>query len=380
MSIYVLLFRLMLLMIKVLLIYISISGGLVNDKSSLNYFVENKLIRKIKKSIIIILIFFFIDIVDMILENIINTLFKIDHIFIEIISFFIILILYLIIRKNQYIIYVSLKQQIVLLIFSFVIGLSIAYTRLIIYKYEKNELEVISIFLAILWIILLLFLFFVIKTSNDKIKNKLIKENEKQISENKVKFLKMVIEKNCIIKEFKHDFDKHIKILRNLIMSGKYDMASKYILDLNEIVTNSNIKIFSGNILIDMIIKECINVYPEKNIEFTLEGLFPEEMNISDVDLCTLFSNLIINSFEAAANSVVGYVNIKTRYINNTLYVLIENSFIKNDKNNYISKVDSNNRGYGLKSAMRIIKKHKAILRYEIKEDHVLTKLLVNYK
>ncbi len=101
------------------------------------------------------------------------------------------------------------------------------------------------------------------------------------------------------------------------------------------------------------------------------------------MDICTLFSNLITNAFEAAEKSKDKKVHMEIRMVNDEYYIKIVNSYFKKslDKNSFFEteKGDKENHGIGIGNIKRIIKKYDGILDYEIEAEEITTKVLLNF-
>ena len=105
----------------------------------------------------------------------------------------------------------------------------------------------------------------------------------------------------CIeqMRAIKHDMQAHLIVLQYYLESGMYEEARAYLKGIRDVQMSINmgIEIDTGNSLINAIIEEYVS--RDKEINFWCEGKFPENINISDYELCILFSNLMSNAVEA---------------------------------------------------------------------------------
>lgn len=337
-------------------------------------------------------IYFMVCIFDMFLDNmtvLIYSFFNLVFIdeslkmmFIEILSLLIILITSKILKKKRIDFRFDLRKYLFLIFTSFMLGGFIAYSRMILFNNNNSFYIIINLLFSIMWIIFLVVIFLYIFS---QIKNEVFKSEIQHMSEiNRCReeYYKMVTEKNRKIIEFKHDFKQHLNILNMLIISKKYCEAEKYLLKLNNSASLMMSNISTGNDIINSIVNDCNEKYKEHNIKFKCEGFFPEKIKICMMDTCTIFSNLIINAFEAAMKSHENrYVIIIVKQVNEFYMITLKNSFLI-EYNPYkifkeSTKNDVDNHGFGISNARKKIEEYNGILDYKIVNNEVQTNILV---
>lgn len=130
-------------------------------------------------------------------------------------------------------------------------------------------------------------------------------ENERLKVENEMnsKLLKtqseyylMLLQKEKETKAFRHDIKEHISALLILYQKGQYEKLGVYISDLNQSTIEILSKFCTGHDYINAIATDLSNQYGDVELEWL--GKVPE-INISYMDICTLFYNLLKNAFEA---------------------------------------------------------------------------------
>ena len=72
-------------------------------------------------------------------------------------------------------------------------------------------------------------------------------------------------------------------------------------------------------------IEELSNQYPD--VPLKINGYIRENLDISTMDVCTIFSNVLENAFEAAVKSEERAICITFREMNNKWMTVVENSF-----------------------------------------------------
>ena len=100
---------------------------------------------------------------------------------------------------------------------------------------------------------------------------------------------------------FRHDFRNHLAALKMLLDSNQLQKASEYLSSLEHMFHKStgNIKKYSDNALIDAILQDVAHKCEINNIAFDAEVVTGQELPLSDIDICTVFTNLCNNAYEA---------------------------------------------------------------------------------
>lgn len=337
-------------------------------------------------------IYFILSILDMFINNLmllINSLFELDIIdndfymlVCECITFFIILIISRVQKLSSFKFCLNFRRCFFLIFISFMLGGSIAYSRMILLVNKNDIYIIINIIFSLMWILFLIIVFHYIYT---QIKNEIYKteiQYNNEINNYREQYYQMVSQKNKKMTEFKHDLKQHLKILNYLISNKKYVEAETYLFKMNETAGNLINKIVTGNDIINAIVNDCYEKYTSYEVDFKCEGLFPEKLKICMMDTCTIFSNLIINAFEAAIKSQeVRFVTISIKRINEFHLITLKNSYVVDDHNgNFFlksSKKYSKDHGIGIGNARDKIEKNNGILEFKVFEKEIHTKILV---
>ena len=187
-------------------------------------------------------------------------------------------------------------------------------------------------------------------------------------------------EKEQIMAEFnknKHDLKNNLLYMLELLKSQEYAKLEKYITDMTELTTHTKArKANSENSILDSFINYKYDVATEKGIEFRVKIDVPYDMPFDNGDLCVILGNALDNSIEANEDKIIEnpYIDLKMRYREGNLVIIIENSFdgnyIKNDDGTFITtKNDKNNHGIGLGSIQNALQKYNGQLNIETEEN-----------
>lgn len=184
------------------------------------------------------------------------------------------------------------------------------------------------------------------------------------------------------IRSIKHDMQAHFIVLQYYLKEEKYENAKSYLEGMM-----SSPKLWSpphidvGHEMINAVI--AYSLKRSKNpVEFRHIGLIPENIEIEDMDLCTVFSNLLSNSVEACdklEHSVRG-VTLEIHESGNDLVIIIENPIETATEAGLLgrgtTKEDTRAHGYGISNSKKVIEKYNGKMEFEITESLFRVKVL----
>lgn len=166
---------------------------------------------------------------------------------------------------------------------------------------------------------------------------------------------------NDIIK-FRHDWNNHMMLIREMFEKGEYDRANEYFTKLVDSSKTEKQPYVTGNDIVDMILKSKHPDMSEKGIKFVLKGSLVDLQFMEDVDCCILFSNIIDNAIKASecCNNDKS-ISLSAKRINNLIYIEMENSVVDSGqkmKNSADKNADGKIHGIGLRNVSEIVKKY----------------------
>ena len=99
-----------------------------------------------------------------------------------------------------------------------------------------------------------------------------------------------------------------------------------------------------------------------KDINISVRGVCKRELRIDEVDLCTIFSNLIQNAAEELKGKKEDYFALEIEQGQDNTRITIRNStdllLAKDNQELTSSKQDKKNHGIGLKNVKQIVEKY----------------------
>lgn len=108
-------------------------------------------------------------------------------------------------------------------------------------------------------------------------------------------------------RKMNHDISNMITVVQSMVDKNKdsenFEQANRIINELSETLKNHKIRIFCENELVNIILINKYDLITKNNIEFSANLNIPNNINIKDIDLCRLFTNIIDNAIESCKNT-----------------------------------------------------------------------------
>lgn len=137
------------------------------------------------------------------------------------------------------------------------------------------------------------------------------------------KYYTMLLAKEEETRAFRHDIRNHLTCLLALCERGEYDKLKSYLDGMALSGPVSGRAVRSGNRLVDIIIGDLTARWPE--VEIKVFGTVPDACAIPDMDVCTIFSNLLTNAFEAASACEDKTVRLHIKFLGPNLLISVQN-------------------------------------------------------
>lgn len=223
----------------------------------------------------------------------------------------------------------------------------------------------LAIFITIFMSIILLIMYFRLEhyhsilQQNNNINQKMLHMEEQHYQD--------LQKKNNDLRAFRHDYNYHITSMQALARHDELDKLKRYVENLSDIQEQTSY-LSTNHPVADAILNYFHEKCPE-TVEFQIEGKLPEQLFVSDSDLCIILSNLLRNAVEAVEKlSADRQPIIRLSVSANTEYmsILIENSSEYYPEHPIeelqTSKNDSLNHGFGIKNIQECIRKYHGTL------------------
>lgn len=183
-------------------------------------------------------------------------------------------------------------------------------------------------------------------------------------------------------KKFRHDIRNHMDLIANLARNREYDKIEDYLEQINlKVDTFGNI-VTVHNAIVDAIINQYYMKAMQSGVKLTVEGRFPVDCAIDTYDLCTIFSNILSNAYEAAVETEDKLVSLVCGYTERAIIIVVKNSCNSEaTTGGTIWKTKKNNadyHGYGLENISDSVNKYDGIFDIEIMDNVCILKIAFN--
>lgn len=183
-------------------------------------------------------------------------------------------------------------------------------------------------------------------------------------------------------KKFRHDFRSHLELISNLAKNHEVDEIHSYLETLQIKIDELGNGVTVQNGIVDAILNQYYAKALQLGITMEVKGRFPGDCGIDAYDICTIFSNILSNAIEAAADAEEKYVSVECRYNERNIIIVVKNSFRNEPENGSpvlkTRKEDLDYHGYGLTNMKDSVDKYNGVFDIEIKEDRFTLTILFN--
>lgn len=152
-----------------------------------------------------------------------------------------------------------------------------------------------------------------------------------------------------------HDIRNHLHVLEE---SGKMN-EKQYFCDLHGMLNSLGLKFYSENKMLNIVLNDKLKGIPQDKVECNLGGISLDFM--ADVDITTIFANLLDNAAEAAEAYPGFWIKIRGEQIQDFTVVKIRNSFRGNYQPGKSEK--KGHEGIGLQNVKGAVEKYHGELK-----------------
>lgn len=132
---------------------------------------------------------------------------------------------------------------------------------------------------------------------------------------------------------FRHDMINNLMAVQMLQKDGKAKAAEEYVNELLGRIQSLSPKVVTGCDLLDCIITSKLEMMELKKIEFVADGVMDYGLEMSPVDICTIFANALDNAIEACEQCEENrYIHMRIKRTSAFYCIVLENSMKTQEK------------------------------------------------
>lgn len=161
---------------------------------------------------------------------------------------------------------------------------------------------------------------------------------------------------------WRHDYHNHMQSLKAYLSKGMEEEAKDYLERLENDLDEVRQLIETGNVALDAILNSKLSLAIQEKIRVDYKAAVPEQLTVTDIDLCVLIGNLIDNGVEACQKMEEGdrRIRLYIGVLRQQLYI-----YVLNSTNEAVRRLDEEyittkrgNHGHGLKRINLIVEKY----------------------
>lgn len=227
----------------------------------------------------------------------------------------------------------------------------------------------IVISLVLLAILLLFYVLFYLVAKGLEKNNRLKQENQfLSMQQARYDNLRLTIEET---RHARHDLRHHFSVLSGLAERKEWEKLESYLKQAQKSIPNTELSL-CDNLAVDGVVSYYSMLYKKNCIPFSVEFDLPQDLPVSETDICLVLSNLLENALEASLHTEISKRHIMVQtYLHSEHIVLltVENTFdntIK-EKNGIFQSSKRYGDGIGIQSVRRIAEKNGGYSRFTYK-------------
>ncbi len=169
-----------------------------------------------------------------------------------------------------------------------------------------------------------------------------------------------------------HDIKNHIRAVEGLIDKNQFETAERYTKLMNDELDKLTPEFMCDNEILSVIINSKLQQARQMNIDFILDIQYSLLDFISEMDITTIFANILDNAFEACleCDERCRFVKLSLLRHNSFLLIYAENSYQNvSHSDGSFNSTKKGHQGIGLANIKKAVQKYDGIFAAEPKSD-----------
>lgn len=254
------------------------------------------------------------------------------------------------------------------------------YTKL--YIDNKNFQLVVGILVAIAYISFFILTWLLVFYYSESEKTKRELQMERHMKKQQVDYFHKLLEKEEETRKFRHDIGNHLIVLSELTVTGDIDRVKAYLEKISgHLLEIRNKTYVTGNELLDIMLSDTISGVCKREQVHVL-GEFHCLEQLEEIDLCTIFYNLLSNAAEALEKMEEDkrYFMIEMVKGERNFAVILKNpvnEVVKMDRSGLpkTTKGETEYHGMGLKNVVEAMEKNNGEMEISCEQKEFMVRL-----
>lgn len=210
---------------------------------------------------------------------------------------------------------------------------------------------------------------------------------EEELKKMKSEYEERLLEVENNIRIYQHDMENHLICLMELAYEENANRVMNYVKELkNDFVDRKKQFYQTGNFIVDVLLNHYVSLLSD-DVKKDVKGKWIQDLDVTEVELCSVFSNLMQNAVEALIKPITNKKYLEIRFVQGKTYAKLE---IKNSlerlpeqdrQGNLIStKEDRKKHGIGLMNVRRIVEKNGGKFEIEMTKEEFKSIVILKLK
>ena len=234
---------------------------------------------------------------------------------------------------------------------------------------------IIIIFSISLFCVLCVIGFFLLRKFLYNMIDKRIERFQSELIEKQVREIQNMYRQ---VRGWRHDYRNHINNMKIQLANENYGELEAYLDQLAEDLDTVDTVIKTGNVMADAILNSKLSVAEKMNVKINVKANIPENLLLSDVELCSVLGNMLDNAVEACSKlpEEERFIRVYIGKLKGQLYLSVQNSAggVRKEKGYYLSTKEGEH-GYGLFRIDRVAKKYGGFVNRQNEEGVFATEI-----
>ena len=226
-----------------------------------------------------------------------------------------------------------------------------------------------------------LYLFYMLDASaeNRELKYK-IALYERQAQSNYDYYARQV-ESNKTALSVTHDLRKHIQVMKELKQHGASSELQDYVEEFEDMISPLLTRQYCDNLILNTIISDKVDYCRKNGIHFQvdIQNVYIDFMK--QIDITTLFGNILDNALEACEKTNEKELSLKVYPFNKLVYIQLSNSFhekIKWSAKGRPLSAKGEHHGIGLGNVENVLKDYNGSIQFTVEEQTFSVEIMIS--
>lgn len=178
-----------------------------------------------------------------------------------------------------------------------------------------------------------------------------------------------------------HDVKKHIRTIEELYRHNEDATALEYSKDITNILDSFRLNEFTDNRVLNIILNDKIRIAEQNNIKFICRIDHVDLSFMDNIDLTTIFANLLENAIEACMKMQGDkIIMVQVGSFNNLVVINIKNSLRKYHGEISVNMKSSkkNHEGIGIPNVQKVVSKYNGDFNIQKEEDMFVCSIVIS--